>query len=65
MKYWLALAAVLLWASSAVAQEEDFNTQLMRATVKISHDKSTGTGFVLLHDGRACAAKHAGRRNDG
>lgn len=49
MKYWLALAAVLLWASLAVAQEEDFNTQLMRATVKISHDKSTGTGFVLLH----------------
>jgi hypothetical protein len=28
-------------------EEEDFNTQLMRATVKISHDKSTGTGFVL------------------
>ena len=49
MKYRLALAAVLLWASSAVAQDEDFNTQLMRATVKISHDKSTGTGFVLLH----------------
>ncbi|QDU94550.1 S1 family peptidase [Lignipirellula cremea] len=29
-------------------QVEDLNTQLMRATVKISHEKSTGTGFVLL-----------------
>jgi hypothetical protein len=28
-------------------QDDDLNTQLMRATVKISHDKSTGTGFVL------------------
>jgi S1-C subfamily serine protease len=48
IKYWLALAVVLVWASLAVAQEE-FNTQMMRATVKISHDRSTGTGFILQH----------------
>lgn len=28
-------------------EADDFNTQLMRATVKLSHDRSTGTGFVL------------------
>lgn len=30
-----------------VAQEEDFATQVLRATVKIQHDRSTATGFVL------------------
>ncbi|OWK44508.1 hypothetical protein FRUB_02440 [Fimbriiglobus ruber] len=29
------------------ADDEDFNTQLMRATVKVGHEKSTGTGFIL------------------
>jgi len=33
--------------ASVTAEDEDFDTQLMRATVMISHDKSTGTGFVL------------------
>lgn len=28
-------------------EDDDFNTQMMRATVKISHEKSTGTGFVM------------------
>ena len=37
----------LALVSPAQAEDEDFNTQLMRATVKISHDKSTATGFVL------------------
>jgi predicted methyltransferase/V8-like Glu-specific endopeptidase len=27
--------------------DEDFDTQMMRATVMISHEKSTGTGFIL------------------
>ncbi len=26
---------------------EDFTTQMMRATVKVNHEKSTGTGFIL------------------
>ena len=47
----LSLAAIpwitLLLAGSLRAEQEDLNTQLMRATVKVSHDKTTGTGFVL------------------
>lgn len=38
---------LFLFASPAHAEDEDLNTQLMRATVKISHDKSTATGFLL------------------
>lgn len=30
-----------------VAQEQDLNTMLMRATVKINHEKSAATGFLL------------------
>ncbi len=37
----------LLLAGALHADQEDLNTQLMRATVKVSHEKSTGTGFVL------------------
>ncbi len=35
-------------------EAEDLHTQFMRATVKISHDQSTGTGFILNRptDGR-------------
>ncbi|MEW4561933.1 serine protease [Bremerella sp. JC770] len=39
---------VLILASSLVA--EDFNTQMLRATVKLSHSSSTATGFVLTPD---------------
>lgn len=39
---------VLLLASGPLSAEgEDLNTDLMRAAVKIGHDKSTGTGFFL------------------
>jgi hypothetical protein len=37
----------LLPDAPLAAQDDDLNTQLMRATVKIGHDKSTGTGFFL------------------
>lgn len=37
----------LLLAGPLLAEEDDLDTQLMRATVKIGHDKSTGTGFIL------------------
>jgi len=38
---------LLLLAGPLPADQEDLNTELMRATVKITHDKSTGTGFFL------------------
>lgn len=41
------LPLLLLLALPALAEDEDLNTQLMRATVKVSHDRSTATGFVL------------------
>jgi hypothetical protein len=50
-----ALFAVLTPLSALSADEpkdEDLNTQLMRATVKISHKESTGTGFVLTKGDR-------------
>lgn len=44
----VAVACVaLLLAGPLRADEEDLNTLMMRATVKISHEKSTATGFVL------------------
>lgn len=43
----VALPLLLPLAGTAVAEGEDLNTQLMRATVKVSHEKSTGTGFLL------------------
>ncbi|MCX7422301.1 MAG: serine protease [Planctomycetia bacterium] len=46
----LMLPFLLLLVSPAIAEDEDLNTQLMRATVKISHDKSTATGFVLSNE---------------
>ena len=46
-KYFLIPVILLVLTSSVIADDDDFNTQLMRITVKISHDKSTGTGFVL------------------
>jgi hypothetical protein len=38
---------LLLLAGPLPADQEDLNTQLMRATVKISHEKAGGTGFLL------------------
>jgi hypothetical protein len=37
----------LLLTGPLQASEEDLDTQLMRATVKVSHEKSTATGFLL------------------
>lgn len=47
MKFLLILPLLVAFASATFADDEDLNTQLMRATVKISHEKSTATGFVL------------------
>lgn len=38
---------ILLLAGPVRAEEEDLDTLMMRATVKVSHDKSTGTAFIL------------------
>jgi hypothetical protein len=38
---------VVVLVGSLRADGEDLGTQLMRATVRVSHDKSSGTGFVL------------------
>lgn len=46
-----AAAVVCCLAFPVRADEEDLNTQLLRATVKISHDSSTATGFVLAPAG--------------
>jgi hypothetical protein len=40
-------ALLLLAAPPAPAEREDLSTQMMRATVKVTHPKSTGTGFLL------------------
>lgn len=47
MKFLLFPLMFAALASSVVAQDEELNSQLMRATVKISHDTSTATGFIL------------------
>ena len=50
-RFWIAVVFAVLTPIMALAadepQEEDLNTQMMRATVKISDDKSSGTGFIL------------------
>jgi len=38
---------MLLLVGPLPADQEDLNSELMRATVKIGHDKSNGTGFFL------------------
>jgi V8-like Glu-specific endopeptidase len=56
MRYWRYPFFVLIAlsiASPAIADEEDLHTQMMRATVKISHSSSTATGFILTaQDGK-------------
>jgi V8-like Glu-specific endopeptidase len=47
LSYPFVVLIVSLFASPVAAEEEDLNTQLMRATVKISHNTLTATGFVL------------------
>jgi hypothetical protein len=47
MKVLVILPCLFGLAFPARAEDEDLNTQLMRATVKINHDKSTATGFIL------------------
>ncbi|WDI41388.1 trypsin-like serine peptidase [Bremerella sp. P1] len=44
------LTLFLLGSSSLQAEVEDLNTQMLRATVKLSHSDSTGTGFILTPD---------------
>lgn len=50
----LCLFATFLLVSSIAATiasaDDDFTTQLMRATIKISHEKSTATGFLIASD---------------
>jgi hypothetical protein len=47
MKYPLMILLVMLLGATTRAEDTNLNTQLMRATVKISHAKSTATGFLL------------------
>ncbi len=42
-----AIGVLLFLAQWATAQAEDFDTAMMRSTVKLRHDKSTATAFVL------------------
>jgi hypothetical protein len=42
-----AFSCLVLLAGPLFAEQEDLNTEMMRATVKIGHEKSTGTGFFL------------------
>ena len=50
-RFWIVMIFIACTSITAFGADEpqdvDFNTQLMRATVKISHDQSTGTGFIL------------------
>lgn len=45
--YLSALGVLLFLAQWTIARAEDFDTAMMRSTVKLRHDKSTATGFVL------------------
>jgi len=46
-RYLLLILSLTVYSSKIFAAEEDLNTQLMRATFKIMHEKSTATGFIL------------------
>jgi len=48
MKRLLIVTFLLFVGSPAFAEDEDLHMQLMRATVKISHDQSTASGFILF-----------------
>jgi Trypsin-like peptidase domain len=47
MKLMQFAIVTLVVLSVTISRAEDFHTTMMRATVKLQHDKSTGTGFVL------------------
>jgi hypothetical protein len=49
---------LLLLAGPLAADQEDLDTQLMRATVKISHEKSAGTGFFLCRPDPHAPERH-------
>ncbi|QDU76010.1 Trypsin [Bremerella volcania] len=44
------MTLLLFGASPLSAEVEDLNTRMLRATVKLSHDDSTATGFILTPD---------------
>ena len=44
--FFLLLGSTFITSQNSAA-DEDLNTQLMRATFKIMHEKSTATGFIL------------------
>lgn len=50
MRFAASLLVLLLWATSSAFADDDFDTQMMRATVKLAHDSSTGTGFILWRE---------------
>lgn len=45
----LVFLFLLVCIARVRAEEEDLSTRLMRSTVKISHDKSTATGFIVTN----------------
>ena len=47
IRYFFLLLGSTFISSQTSAADEDFTTQLMRATIKIAHEKSTATGFIL------------------
>lgn len=72
--YVRVLVVVLCGSLGSIARAEDFHTTMMRATVKLQHDHSTATGFVLrqtLPDDRGgprlilVTAKHVFEKTNG
>ncbi|HEY4259000.1 MAG TPA: serine protease [Schlesneria sp.] len=48
----IRIAIILaLMASTNISHAEDFHTLMMRVTVKLQHDRSTATGFILRQPG--------------
>ena len=45
--YVLLILSLTVYSSEIFAMDHDLNTQLMRATFKIIHEKSTATNFIL------------------
>lgn len=48
---WAVIVLSALCSIPVAAHADDFHTDMMRATVKLQHDKSTATGFVLHQPG--------------
>lgn len=47
-RYFFLIATFIFTTSQIFGVDDDLNTQLMRATVKITHEKSTATGLILM-----------------